>query len=404
MKTILLAGGYGTRLFPLTLRTPKPLLPVAGKPIIQYTLELLREAAMGEIVVSLKENQKKIERCIGNGSKFGVKISYIYEPETTEEGKLGSVGAINYVLSKINAKGDVLVIGGDNFIVGLNVREFTGSHSKAGAHASIALFNLRSQEDARHFGVARLDGGGRIIEFQEKPQPEKAVSKLASTAVYALNKAFVTEHLPSYAEHKHSRGEKADKIGDLWIHFVSDLKIAGHPFEGIWGDIGNCRDYLETNRLAFDHQSMQRNGFSGTISKVAKIAKNAEIIHPVIIEDDCEISDGAKIGPYAHIMHHTAIGRNATVANAIVFERCRVGEGCKVENSILDGRAEVSSGCTIGEYSMVGFGCKIHENSKLTSAKVYPGMRVQRSSDIKGELANSTTPSSREMQESCYWE
>ncbi|MFH1443199.1 MAG: NDP-sugar synthase [Candidatus Micrarchaeota archaeon] len=402
MKAILLAGGYGTRLYPLTLRTPKPLLPVAGKPILQYTIDLLAAAGIKDIIISLKENQEKIEHFFGNGKKSGVKIRYIYEPLTDEEGKMGSVGAINYVLAKVGAEEGALVIGGDNFIVGLDMRAFTESHRQRKAHASIALFELASATEVQLFGVAKTDSGGRITHFQEKPKPEEALSKLASTAIYALHPKFVNEHLPAYTEMKRKKGEKADKIGDLWEHFVKDLHISGYPFQGIWGDIGNCEDYLQTNRKAFDLLSKQaRNGTK--ISPIAKIAKTAEITNPVVIEEGCVIKENAKIGPYVHLMKSCEIGVSAQISNSILFEGCRIGDKCIIENSIIDGKVAISQNSSVTDFSMVGFECRIGEHSNLSGAKVYPKMSIQENSTVEGELLNSITPLTKELRDSCYW-
>ena len=402
MKAILLAGGYGTRLFPLTLRTPKPLLPVAGRPVLEYTIELLAEAKILDVVISLKENQGKIEKYFGN-ELAGAKISYVYEPESTEEGKLGSVGAINYVLGKLKDIDEALVIGGDNFIVGLNLGDFARVRREKGAHASIALFELHTDTELQQSGVAQLDSKGRIIKFQEKPHPSKALSRLASTAIYALDRAFIKEHLPNYADIKRKKGEKADRIGDLWEHFVSDLHLHGHPFEGIWGDIGNCEVYIKTNREAFEHLAKATPGGINRISPSAKVHKGATLIPPIVIDENCLVNDGAIIGPNAHLLHDTVVASNAVISNSIIFERCSIGEQCKIENSIVDGKCAIGADVTITDYSVIGFDSKIGKGSSVTGSKVFPGISVKPGSTVRGDLKNDLTPSSKGLVDSCYW-
>ncbi len=399
MKAILLAGGYGTRLFPLTIRNPKPLLPVAGKPVLLYTIDLLLKAGIEEITISLKENQKKIEKYFKDGKAFGASIDYLYEPETTEENKLGSVGALNYIFSQIKDANDALIIGGDNFIYGLNLLEFTKTHKEKKASASIALFELHNSSEVQHYGVAQLDEKGRITKFQEKPEPEKALSKLASTAIYALDKVFVQEHIPSYTTLKKKKGEKADKLGDLWEHFVHDLHIAGHPFEGIWGDIGNCQGYLQTNKKAFDVFYDKEN----FISASAKISSTAKIIPPVIIEDHCIVKDHARIGPYAHIMHDSKIGNRVKISNSIVFEACIIAEGSQISDSLVDGSVRIEEGCSVNDHSIIGFGCTIGNSSSISNAKVFPKIKIQQMSGVTGNIKNDITPSSKELLDSCYW-
>lgn len=402
MKAVLLAGGYGTRLYPLTLRTPKPLLPVAGRPVLEYSIEMLAHAGITDIFISLKENQRKIEDYFGKG-KAGAKIGYVYEPDIGEEGKLGSVGAINFVFSKLPHIEDAIVIGGDNFIVGLNLSEFTARHKERGAHASIALFELHTDTEIQQSGIAQMDESGRIVNFQEKPHPSKALSKLASTAIYALDKAFVREHLPAYSELKKSKGEKADRIGDLWAHFVSDLHLIGHPFEGIWGDVGNCEVYIKTNREAFEHLSKEMGGPFLKISPKAKVAASAKITPPVIIEDHCTIGENALIGPNVHLLHGTKVGTDCSISDALIFERCKIGQGSRISNSIIDGKSVLGNNSTVGEFSVVGYNCRIGEGSRVLGSKVFPGIKIEPKSAIRGDLKNDLSPSSKGLVDSCYW-
>ncbi|MEK6954789.1 MAG: NDP-sugar synthase [Candidatus Micrarchaeota archaeon] len=403
MKAVLLAGGYGTRMFPLTLRTPKPLLPIAGIPVLEHSIRLLVSAGILDIVISAKENQKKLESYFGSGSEFGAKITYLYEPEVPEEAKMGSVGAMDFIFRNLSVDDDFIVIGGDNYVYGLNLAEFHASHSNRRAHASIALFNLQNRDDVKLFGVAKLDKAGRITKFQEKPTPDRALSTLASTAIYALDRAFIKKHLPEYVKRRHQAGEKADKIGDLWEHFVSDLHIAGHPFEGIWGDIGSCEGYLETNKKAFDVMMKNPPSILGKISQNSKIAKTAQLIPPIIIDDNCIVEEGAIIGPYVHLMHDSQVGKNCAISNSVVFERCKIGENSKIQNSIIDGEAVIGKNSLISDGSVVGYKVAIGGKCHVIGSKIYPGIRIDALSDIRGDLKNDLSPSSKQMISSCYW-
>ncbi|MBI5225221.1 NDP-sugar synthase [Candidatus Micrarchaeota archaeon] len=405
MHAILLAGGYGTRLFPITLRTPKPLLPVAGKPVLVYSIEMLKAAGITNISISVKENQTKIENYLGDGNKYGVKIDYIYEPETTEEKKLGSVGALNFVFSKIPHVEEALVLGGDNLILGFNMQEFQKHHKSTSSHASIGLFELSTKDEAQHFGVAQIDQkSGKILQFQEKPQPSKAVSKLASTAIYCLEKSFIKEHLPKYAKFKHSKGEKADKIGDLWAHYIHDLKISGFPFVGVWGDIGNCEGYIKTNKLAFEHFKKLAGKEILQISKTAKIAKSAKIIAPAIIEDNCDIGENSVVGPNVHLLHGSKIGNNAHISNSVIFENCIISKQCKIEHSLIDGGCVIGFDSHIANNTMLGYKCKIGDSCRLSKIIIFPKTQIKDGFKIQNQsFENDFTPQSKEMVESCFW-
>ena len=303
MKAVVLAGGYGTRLYPITLRTPKPLLPIAGKPVVRHTIESLAKSGVTAVVVSIKENQGKIADCIGGGTS-GCKVSYVFEPAAGESEKLGSVGALEYVFSKMGKPTECFVVGGDNYFHGLDFRKLREFHSGRRAHATIALYDVGTAAKASHYGVAAVDKQGRITKFIEKPPAGSGSGTLVSTAAYYLADNFLCEHIPGYCAHRRRQGKPADRIGDLWEHYLDSLQLYGFAFNGLWGDIGNAENYLETNAAAL---SLSKK--PSIIAKGAKIGKNAVI------------------GPGTSILHHSTIGANCVVAGSVVFERTKIGAG-----------------------------------------------------------------------------
>ena len=157
MKAIILAGGYATRLMPLTLRLPKLLLPVAGKPLVHYCLDMLKEAGVDEVVFSLNITQKIVQEAIGSEYN-GMSVSFIFEETQTEGEKLGAIGAMQYVAERTSVDEDCLLIGSDNFVYGLDLKDMVKEHSSRKPHATIALFDLLDEKDVEHFGVALLEG------------------------------------------------------------------------------------------------------------------------------------------------------------------------------------------------------------------------------------------------------
>lgn len=399
MKAIILAGGYGTRMYPLTLRTPKPLLPVAGKPVLEHILGLLAASGVPEAVISLKESQRKIERYFGKGNRLGMHLTYAYEPDVGEQAKMGSVGALANVFKEHCEPSECLVIGADNFLFGLDLRKLQESHRHRKAHATLALFDLRAKEDVRHFGIAEVDEKGRIRQFQEKPSVEKAASKLASTAVYHLEESFVREHLPAYVKLQHAQGKKADRIGDLWTHFVSSLALHGYPFQGIWGDIGNPSSYLDTNQQAMHF--LEKEG-GHRIDRKAEIDSSAVITGPVIIEKGVKIGAGARVGPFVHVMHDSVVEANAAVENSIVFERVTVGKNARIMDAVLDGGCVVGAGAVITEDSVLGFKSSVGDTCAVSNSTVYPFEKIAKT--VSGRQAKGDDSAlMKKLERSCYW-
>ncbi|MFH1780142.1 MAG: NDP-sugar synthase [Candidatus Micrarchaeota archaeon] len=382
-KAILLTGGYSTRLYPLTLKRPKVLLPVAGKPVMQYLVEMLKDSGIKEITVGLNVKQKAIQKYFGNGEKYGVKIDYCFEESANDSNKLGGLGAINYVIEKKKIKEECLVVGGDNFVYGLDLKHMKHEHP-----ASIALYNLKDKNLVEQFGIGIVDKNKRITAFQEKPKVEQAKSKLASTLIYRLSEEFVNQHLPEYIKEKHKKGEKADRPGDLWQHYVEKIPLHGLVFEGIWGDIGTAETYIETNKLAME--LLIKNGSDEQVikGKNVEIGENAVIRGPTIIEDNCKIGDNCIIGPYVHLMKGTEISKDSTVSGSILFENTKVGEASRIYDAIIDYNTSIEKNCKIDDLVIIGHDCVIGERTRVLSrSKIWPFIKIKANSIVEGELS-----------------
>lgn len=395
MKAVLLAGGYATRLQPLSLRLPKVLLPVAGKPVIEYLVEMLKDAGVTEIIVSLNRQQKAIKEALGNGKKYGLKVSYCFEETRGEKDKLGAIGAMQYVAEKKGLNEECILIGSDNFVYGLDLRRLKHSHKKKKPHATIALFNLQKPEDVEHFGVALVDKKGKITAFQEKPRVQDAVSKLASTAVYHLSQGFFSTHLPEYVRERKRKGVRADRVGDLWQNLVNKAELHGFVFEGVWGDIGTTETYVQTNKLAMnfvvrDVKSKPAGIMAGKqlrIGKRVKFGNGAVIKSPVIIEDNCVVGKDAVIGPYTHLMKGCSIGTKSVVSGCIVFEGVQVGEDVHARDSVIDKGARVRDNARIDDYSLLGHDCVIGRNARVFSrTKVWPKLHLSDEAVLEGTI------------------
>jgi len=373
VKAIILAGGGGTRLHPITLRTPKCLLPIAGVPNIVHLINKLKEAGIEDIYVSINSKQLKI-----NDFLIDKKANIIIENQ--ENGKLGSVGGLNYAISKVGSD-DFIVLGADNFFSGLDIKEFIKSIRPGSA--TIALYELPHKYMVEQFGIAELKDGV-ITSFQEKPRAEEARSQLGSTLVYGLSKEWVEKKLPEY-------NQNFDTIGSMWQYFAKKDRLYGFTFKGLWADIGTPRAYIELN-----NQVMKEK----VIDESAVIKEGTEIKGNVIIEEGCVIGKNCVIGPNTHLMHDVTIGEGTTITGIVVFDYAHVGQKSIINNSIIDGSAVIKNNVTINDFCVVGYKSTIEESSRLIKGStVWPFLKA--SGVIDGNIVYSEEK--EELENSKYW-
>jgi glucose-1-phosphate thymidylyltransferase len=240
VKAVVLAGGFAKRMWPLTKDKPKHLLPVAGKPMLDYILAKLEPLAdVDQIYISTNAAFERYFRQYLETIGTKKNVSLFIEDSRREEEKLGSVGALDYLVTKCGVDEELLVFGGDN-IFSFSIKDFVDFFRKKGAN-TVALFDLESKERARYYGVVKIDPDNRIVDFQEKPTEPKTT--LVSTACYAFTEDGV-RNLRRYLE----EGNEPDKMGHFieWLH--RNDEVYGYVFKGVWFDIGSFESYHEANK------------------------------------------------------------------------------------------------------------------------------------------------------------
>jgi glucose-1-phosphate thymidylyltransferase len=355
MKGIVLAGGTGSRLRPITHTGPKQLVPVANKPVIQYGIEDLREAGIDEIGVVLgNKGREEIQAFLGDGSSFGVDITYIVQGNP-----LGLAHATGCARAFVGGD-DFVVYLGDN-ILKQGISAFVESFRAGEYAAGIALQEVSTPGQ---FGIADVEDDGTVRRLIEKPTDPP--SNLALIGIYVFsNRIFdaIERISPSW------RGEL--EITDAIQVLLDDgLDIDSHIVEGWWKDTGKPRDILEANRLVLSDAVDAREGtievgaeVTGNVSLApsARIESDAVVRGPVAIDDESIIQSGTYVGPY------TSIGPSCTVGNV------------HIENSVVIGKNEITTDevlvdCLVGRGAEIGSAADllpegrrlvIGENSKL---------------------------------------
>ena len=239
MNCIILAGGFARRLLPLTENTPKPLLPVGGRPILAYTTDKLKELqGLEKVYITTNRRFWHHFRDFIEAECGDLVCELFIEDAENEGQKLGSVGALHHLAVKTGMRGDSLVIGGDN-LFDFKLTDLVAFHRRVGASV-IALYDVRSNEKASLYGIARIDGEKRILELVEKPKDPS--STLASTACYLFS-GEAMHCLQSYV----SEGNPTDAAGHFVAWLCKRLPVFGFQFGGLWFDIGSKETYAEAD-------------------------------------------------------------------------------------------------------------------------------------------------------------
>jgi mannose-1-phosphate guanylyltransferase len=302
MKAVLLVGGKGTRLRPLTYRIPKPLIPLMGKPLMMHVIDSLPDE-VDETIVPIGYMRDVMEGYLAkNPPRRRITI-------VEEEEPMGTGGAVKNVEDLID--GPFLVINGDS-ISSLDMRHFVDFHREKRAFASISLWEV---EDPTPFGIVDLDDDQRIRRFQEKPTKEEAFSRLVNAGVYALEY------------------EVLDHIGEGFVSMerevfpnILDRGMYGLTFDGHWVDCGTRESLLD----AFWTLMAGRSSIGHASS-----ASGSDMLDPTVVGEG-SIVDGARIGPNAYISNRVAVGKGSRIENSVVFDDARIGRDCTIVNAIVD--------------------------------------------------------------------
>jgi mannose-1-phosphate guanylyltransferase len=342
LKAVLLVGGLGTRLRPLTNDRPKSIVPVLNKPVLEHTIAYLKYHGVRDIIITLNYLPEVIEEYFGDGTEFGVKLTYFMEEEPR-----GTAGAVKNAESYLD--GTFFVLNGDVF-TDLNLSDMLAYHRKKKATATIALTQV---EKPSAYGVVETTDKGKVQRFIEKPPPGTETTNWINAGTYILERD-VLDLIPPGCNYMFERG--------LFPQLVQTGRpVFGYQYKGYWLDMGTPAHYREINRDFMKSRiscMLHKNVSSKPIynKKASSIHKTAVITPPVVIGDGCSIGEGVQIiGP-------AAIGRNSRISDHAVIEDTIIWEGVTVGSRTHVKGCVISSGTVIPDNDTV-------ENSIITPAQ-----------------------------------
>jgi mannose-1-phosphate guanylyltransferase len=338
MQALILVGGEGTRLRPLTERRPKPVLPLVGKPFIAYMLDWLREHGVDEVVMACGFEPDALRETIGSGDA-GQRVRYVVEPDPR-----GTAGAIRFAKEELQER--FFVLNGD-VLCDLDLTALMNEHTSNQALATIGLFPV---SDATGYGLVRRDDEGWVTEFAEKPDPATAATGGDINAgTYVLEHAVV-EQIPADRDVSIERDVFPTLIG---------RGLSGVRLDGYWLDIGTPDRFLQASWDILERRVETEVGKRAApdrllISDAAEIAPEATIRAPAFIGGDVVVEAGAEVGPRAVIDRGSRIAADAVVERSLIGERCTLGAGATVRGAILAPGVEVAPEADLSPGSVVG--------------------------------------------------
>ena len=352
MKGILLHGGHGTRLRPLTHTGPKQLLPIANKPMSEYCIESMKDAGVTEIAIIIGGiGSNKVREYYGDGEKFNVKITYVKQDEP-----LGISHAINLCRSFIGDE-KFLVFLGDN-IIQKRISNFANQFLESDDDASILLCEV---DNPSRFGIADMHEG-KITKTMEKPKDPP--TNFAVTGIY-----FLTPKIFDIIDNLKPSWRNELEITDaLQILLSENNKISYNIITDYWKDTGTPEDIINANRAILENKESYFYGEKSDsvsltgivlIEKGTKILGNSQIIGPAIIGKNC-ILNNVCIGPNSSIGNNSKI-TNSNIQNSIVMSNCIINTPIKIRNSIISSNSEIEfkNDCQDEKIFLLGEGTKI---------------------------------------------
>ena len=368
-----MAGGEGSRLRPLTSSLPKPMLPLANRPMMEHVVTLLRQHGFDEIVVTVAYLASAIRNYFGDGREFGVKMVY-----ATEESPLGTAGSVRNARAELAER--FLVISGD-VLTDIDLTAMVERHVEVGALATIGLTSVRNPLD---FGIVITRPDGSIERFLEKPTWGQVFSDTINTGIFVFE--------PEIFDHI-ARSGPSDFSGDVFPALLAGgLPLFGAATSGYWEDVGTLDAYVRAHRDILDGKvSVEVPGFELTsgvwLGAGAELDPTARVSGPAIIGDNCRIGPGVQLGEYTVLGANVRVRRDAELERCVVHDNAYIGESAHLRGATIGRACDLRRRVRVEEGAVLGDACFVAEDAVIgAEVKIYPFKTVETGAVINSSI------------------
>jgi mannose-1-phosphate guanylyltransferase len=359
MQALILAGGEGTRLRPLTSTVPKPVVPLVDRPFIAFMLDWLRGHGVDDVIMSCGHLATGVRDVLGDGSAFGVRLRFVEEPQP-----LGTGGALKHAEELLDER--FLMLNGD-VLTDIDVSAQLEQHAATGARATLGLYPV---EDPSAYGLVRLDASDRVTEFVEKPAPDQIDTNNISAGVYVLERSVLELLAP---------GRPASIEREVFPRLVG-AGLFGHVAHGYWMDIGTPERYLQATYDILEGtvrtEVAQRLGETFVCVEDGAHG-SAHVVPATLIERGCTIAEGARVGGRAVLEQGVSVGEHTVIEGSVVLRGARIGAHCTLRGCIVGPGARIGDHCTVEGRSVLGEGVELGAGNVVANgARIFPGVTL----------------------------
>jgi mannose-1-phosphate guanylyltransferase len=359
VQAVILVGGEGTRLRPLTSTVPKPVVPLVDRPFIVYMLEWLRTHGVDDVILSCGFLSTSVRNVLGDGSSLGLRLRFVEEPQP-----LGTGGALKFAEELLDER--FVMLNGD-VLTDIDLSAQLAQHERTGARGTLALVPV---EDPTAYGLVRLDDERAVQEFVEKPSPDEVDTNLISAGAYVLERS-VLELIPP------ERNVSIER--EVWPRLIGE-GLYGFPADGYWLDIGTPERYLQGTFDIIEGNVKTAVGerLAGDFLDVAdSVVLDGRVVPPAVIDGGCQIASGAHVGSLVVLGHHVSVGENTTIERSVVLTGSEIGPNCVLRDCIVAAGARIGAHTHITDGAVIGEGVTIGaENVIARGARIFPGVTL----------------------------
>ncbi|MDD4859898.1 MAG: NDP-sugar synthase [Dehalococcoidales bacterium] len=355
MKAVILVGGEGTRLRPLTCNIPKAVVPVLNRPFLEHLLRYLKRHGITDVILAMGYQPAPIQKCLGDGAQLGVRLTY-----SVEDSPLGTAGAVKLAASLID---DTFLVFNGDVLTDIDLTGMMQRHREIKPKMSIALTPV---DNPTAYGVVETDAHGMVRRFVEKPPPDKVTTNMINAGIYILEPE-VMEMIPPATRFMFEHNVFPQLL-------EKGAPVLAYPSQAYWVDIGTPQKYLQAH-----DDLLRETGTPINIEGGSTIDTKAQLTGPLLIGDGCTIAAGVSIKGPAVLGARCVIGKGATIEGSVLWDGVQIGEGVSVHQSIIGSCSRV---CGQVEGSVLGDNVTVLKGLPPGS-RVWPDGKVEAGVPLK---------------------